>query len=404
LHQKTEQNAIITIQQHYYKFKTKTIMKKIFTLIVMLCATVGMQAQDTWTVAGEKAIAGVSWDPSLTDNDMTSTDGTNFTLTKTGMMITANEGGYGYKVVKNHAWGEEYPTDNALLPITEDAEYTIVFSFNADSKEVSAVATKTGDYVAPVVGEQTWTVAGAVALCGTSWDTSNTDNDMTSADGVNYTLTKEGLVLEADVAYGFKIVADHAWDEAYPADNYELKVTENGTYTVVFKFNKDTKEVGAEATKTGDAVIGDKVWTIAGEAGLMGGNGWEPENTDNDMTNMGDGTFQLVKYNVAMEAEKDYEFKVLANHSWDENYGADGVAGGNNVTVSVETAGNYDVTFVWNPESKELYATTEVANPAAISTVKTNNTVSVIYNLQGQRVQNNYRGIVVKNGRKMFVK
>ena len=378
-------------------------MKKIFTLIVMLCAAVGMQAQDTWTVAGEKTIAGVSWDPTSTDNDMTSTDGTNFTLTKTGMMITANEGGYGYKVVKNHDWAECYPGDNALLPITEDAEYTIVFSFNADSKEVSAVATKTGDYVPPVVGEQTWTVAGAVALCGTSWDTSNTDNDMTSADGVNYTLTKEGLVLEADVAYGFKIVADHAWDEAYPADNYELKVTENGTYTVVFKFNKDTKEVGAEATKTGEAVIGDKVWTIAGEEALMG-SGWNPEDTSNDMTNMGDGTFQLVKYNVAMDAEKDYEFKVLANHSWDENYGADGQPGGDNVTVSVETAGNYDVTFVWNPESKELYATTEVANPAAISTVKTNAVVSVIYNLQGQRVQNNYRGIVVKNGRKVMVK
>ena len=378
-------------------------MKKIFTLIVMLTAALGMQAQDTWTVAGEKTIAGVSWDPTSTDNDMTSTDGTNFTLTKTGMMITANEGGYGYKVVKNHDWAECYPGDNALLPITEDAEYTIVFSFNADSKEVSAVATKTGDYVPPVVGEQTWTVAGAVALCGTSWDTGNTDNDMTSADGVNYTLTKEGLVLEADVAYGFKIVADHAWDEAYPADNYELKVTENGTYTVVFKFNKDTKEVGAEATKTGEAVIGDKVWTIAGEEALMG-SGWNPEDTSNDMTNMGDGTFQLVKYNVAMDAEKDYEFKVLANHSWDENYGADGVAGGNNVTVSVETAGNYDVTFVWNPESKELYATTEVANPAAISTVKTSSTVSVIYNLQGQRVQNNYRGIIVKNGRKVMVK
>jgi pantothenate synthetase len=74
------------------------------------------------------------------------------------------------------------------------------------------------------------------------------------------------------------------------------------------------------------------------------------------------------------------------------------------MAVSVETAGNYDVTFVWNPESKELYATTEVANPAAISTVKTNAVVSVIYNLQGQRVQNNYRGIVVKNGRKVMVK
>ena len=378
-------------------------MKKIFTLIVMLTAALGMQAQDTWTVAGEKTIAGVSWDPTSTDNDMTSTDGTNFTLTKTGMMITANEGGYGYKVVKNHDWAECYPGDNALLPITEDAEYTIVFSFNADSKEVSAVATKTGAYVPPVVGEQTWTVAGAEALCGTSWDTGNTDNDMTSADGINYILTKEGVVLEAGVSYGFKIVADHAWDEAYPADNYNLTVEENGTYTVTITFNKDTKDVAARTVKTGDAVIGDKTWTIAGVEELMG-SGWDPADTNNDMTNMGDGTFQLVKYNVAMEAEKNYEFKVLANHSWDENYGADGQPGGDNVTVSVETAGNYDVTFVWNPESKELYATTEVANPAAISTVKTNAVVSVIYNLQGQRVQNNYRGIVIKNGRKVMVK
>ena len=376
-------------------------MKKIFTLIVMLAATLGMQAQDTWTVAGQKAILGVDWAPSDATNDMTSTDDVNFTLTKTGMMVKA--GNYGYKVVKNHAWDEAYPADNAVLPIAEDGEYTIVFSFNTESKEVSAVPTKTGAYVPPVVGEQTWTVAGAEAIFGSSWDTGNTDNDMTSADGINYILTKEGVVLEAGVSYGFKIVADHAWDEAYPADNYNLTVEENGTYTVTITFNKDTKEVGARTVKTGDAVIADKVWTIAGVEELMG-SGWDQTDTNNDMTNMGDGTFQLVKYNVAMEAEKNYEFKVLANHSWDENYGADGQPGGDNVTVSVETAGNYDVTFVWNPESKELYATTEVANPAAISTVKTNAVVSVIYNLQGQRVQNNYRGIVVKNGRKMFVK
>ena len=46
----------------------------------------------------------------------------------------------------------------------------------------------------------------------------------------------------------------------------------------------------------------------------------------------------------------------------------------------------------------------EATTPANINTLKTNNTVSVIYNLQGQRVQANYRGIIVKNGRKMFVK
>ena len=378
-------------------------MKKIFTLIVMLTAALGMQAQDTWTVAGEKSILGVSWDPTCTDNDMTLVNDPVYRLVKTGMMIKANEGGYGYKIVKNHDWSEAYPESNALLSIPEDGEYTISFYFNAEGKEVVAQAQKTGDYVPPVVGEQTWTVAGAEALCGTSWDTGNTDNDMTSADGINYILTKEGVVLEAGVSYGFKIVADHSWDEAYPAENYNLTVEENGTYTVTITFNKDTKEVNARTQKTGDAVIADKVWTIAGVEELMG-SGWDQTDTNNDMTDMGDGTFQLVKYNVAMEAEKNYEFKVLANHSWDENYGADGQPGGDNVTVSVETAGNYDVTFVWNPESKELYATTEVANPAAISTVKTNAVVSVIYNLQGQRVQNNYRGIVIKNGRKVMVK
>ena len=382
------------------------IMKKIFTLLMMLTAVLGIQAQDadTWTIAGEKAITGVSWDPTCTDNDMTLSNDPVYSLTKTGMMITANESGYGYKVVKNHSWDENYPAENALLSIPEDGEYTITFSFNSETKEVSALAQKTGAYVAPVVGDQTWTVAGAEALCGTSWDTGNTDNDMTTTDGTNYSLTKEGVVLETGVSYGFKVVADHSWDEAYPAENYNLTVEENGTYTVTITFNKDTKEVGANAQKTGDAVIGDKTWTIAGVEELMG-SGWDPTDTNNDMTNMGDGTFQLVKYNVAMEAEKNYEFKVLANHSWDENYGADGQPGGDNVTVSVETAGNYDVTFVFIPESKELYATADVHDPASVTAVK-NSLVqkSVIYNLQGQRVKDGYRGIAIKNGHKVVIK
>ena len=36
-------------------------MKKIFTLIVMLAAVLGMQAQDTWTIAGDEALMGESW-------------------------------------------------------------------------------------------------------------------------------------------------------------------------------------------------------------------------------------------------------------------------------------------------------------------------------------------------------
>lgn len=379
-------------------------MKKIFTLIAVLAATLGMQAQDTWTIAGEKAILGVSWAQDDATNDMTSTDGVNFTLVKTGMMIQVNESGYGYKVVKNHSWDESYPGENALLPITEDGEYKITFTFNADTKEVTATAEKTGAYVAPDTSNQTWTVAGVDALCGSSWDTNDTSNDMTSSDGVNFTLVKTELVLEGGVGYGFKIVADHSWDEAYPADNFVLTVNANGKYTVTFKFNKDTKEVGAEAVKTGEAVIADKVWTIAGSEAVLGTN-WDNTDVNNDMTDMNDGTFQLVKTNVALEAEVNYEFKVLANHSWTENYGADGVADGPNVTFSVDAAGNYDVTFVWNPESKELYATADAASPESVNSLKSNITSnSVIFNLQGQRVKAAFRGIAVKNGRKVILK
>lgn len=380
-------------------------MKKIFTLIAVLACALGVQAQDTWTIAGEKAIVGVGWAPDDATNDMTSSDGVNYTLVKTGMMVKANEAGYGYKVVKNHAWDESYGqeggNDNATLPIAEDGEYTITFSFNAETHIPTASAVKTGDYVAPTT-EQTWTVAGVAPLCGTEWDPTNTENDLSSTDGVNYTLVKEDLALEGDVGYGFKIVADHAWDEAYPADNYVLTVTENGKYKVTFKFNKETKEVSAEAVKTGEAEFGEKIWTIAGVEALMGSD-WSPTDENNDMTNQGDGTFQLVKTNVALKAG-DYQFKVLANHSWTENYGADGVADGANVVLTIEADGNYDVTFVWNPDSKELYATADIA--AGINNVK--NTVAdknaPMYNLQGQRVQEGFRGVVIQNGRKVVMK
>ncbi len=374
-------------------------MKKFFTLIVMLAATLGMQAQDTYTVAGTESLFGSNWNPEDTNNDMTSEDGKTYTLTKTDVSLKGG-GKYEYKVLKNRSWDTAYPAENALIEIAENGKYTVVITFNSETNECSSEATKTGE---ADFGESTWTIAGVESVFGTNWDPSNTENDMTSTDGVTYTLTKTDLTLEASVSYAFKVVADHAWDEAYPSDNYTFTVTETGKYTLVVSFNKDTKEVSHEATKTGEAVIDKKIWTIAGEEALMGSN-WDNTDTNNDMTDMEDGTFQLTKNNVSMVAEKNYEFKVLANHSWSENYGADGVADGPNVTVSVETAGNYNVTFFWNPESKELYADAVAADPTGINSISANTNNGVMYNLAGQKVNNGFKGLVIKNGRKMMVK
>ena len=377
-------------------------MKKIFTLIVMLAATLGMQAQDTWTVAGQKAILGVDWAPSDATNDMTSTDDVNFTLTKTGMMVKA--GNYGYKVVKNHAWDEAYPADNAVLPIAEDGEYTIVFSFNATTHDVAAQATKTGAYVGPATSD--WIVAGAKELMGVEWSADAEENKMTTEDGKIYKLVKTGVALNVETPYPFKFVQNGSWlgnkgegalGDTGMGGNFELYVDAPGIYTVTFTANEETMIGTVSAVKTGDAEFGEKTWTICGEKDLCGSD-WSPEDTSNDMEKVDEGVFELTRANVELKA-KDYSYKVAANHSWGESYGNES---GQNQVLTVTADGTYDVTFSFIVATKTLDASYETTGIEAV-TVKIKPSAA-IYNLQGQRVTSNYRGIAIMDGKKVVMK
>ena len=377
-------------------------MKKIFTLIVMLAATLGMQAQDTWTVAGQKAILGVDWAPSDATNDMTSTDDVNFTLTKTGMMVKA--GNYGYKVVKNHAWDEAYPAENAVLPIAEDGEYTIVFSFNATTHDVDAQATKTGAYVGPTTSD--WIVAGAKELLGVEWSADAEENKMTTEDGKIYKLVKTGVALNVETPYPFKFVQNGSWlgnmgegalGDTGMGGNFELYVDAPGIYTVTFTANEETMIGTVSAVKTGDAEFGEKTWTICGEKDLCGSD-WNPEDTSNDMEKVDEGVFELTRANVELKA-KDYSYKVAANHSWGESYGNES---GQNQVLTVTADGTYDVTFSFIVATKTLDAGYETTGIEAV-TVKIKPSAA-IYNLQGQRVTSNYRGIAIMDGRKVVMK
>lgn len=377
-------------------------MKKIFTLIVMLAATLGMQAQDTWTVAGQKAILGVDWAPSDATNDMTSTDDVNFTLTKTGMMVKA--GNYGYKVVKNHAWDEAYPAENAVLPIAEDGEYTIVFSFNATTHDVDAQATKTGAYVGPTTSD--WIVAGAKELLGVEWSADAEENKMTTEDGKIYKLVKTGVALNVETPYPFKFVQNGSWlgnmgegalGDTGMGGNFELYVDAPGIYTVTFTANEETMIGTVSAVKTGDAEFGEKTWTICGEKDLCGSD-WNPEDTSNDMEKVDEGVFELTRANVELKA-KDYSYKVAANHSWGESYGNES---GQNQVLTVAADGTYDVTFSFIVATKTLDAGYETTGIEAV-TVKIKPSAA-IYNLQGQRVTSNYRGIAIMDGKKVVMK
>ena len=87
-------------------------------------------------------------------------------------------------------------------------------------------------------------------------------------------------------------------------------------------------------------------------ANRLGGTDWEPaDSTVQAADAEGDGIWTL----TATLPGGDYEFKVAVNGTWDENYGRDGVQGGENVPFTVPAEGG-DVTFSYNRNSGEIGA------------------------------------------------
>lgn len=94
----------------------------------------------------------------------------------------------------------------------------------------------------------TYTVAGSsLAAFGSSWDVTDTDNDMIKQDDGTYKWEKSGIEVAEDVK--FKVAVNHSWDEAYPSDDYVLAITESGSYTITITFDPDSKAVEASAEK-----------------------------------------------------------------------------------------------------------------------------------------------------------
>lgn len=199
--------------------------------------------------------------------------------------------------------------------------------------------------------EDTYVVAGVTPLCGSNWSATDEANQMTTTDNVNYTLVKEGLKLQKNTDYEYKVVKNGSEWIGIGGDNVKLTVEEDGEYTVTFSFSTETQTPSAVAVKTGDAQFAEKTWTVAGSSAALLGSEWAPTNTDNDMTKQDDGTYKLEKKEVTLASGK-IEYKVCANHGWDESYGA----GGGNASFTIEEDGVYDVVFTFNPETKALNA------------------------------------------------
>ena len=200
--------------------------------------------------------------------------------------------------------------------------------------------------------QDVWTAAGSSTIFGSHWDQKDTSNDLTDkGDGI-WELTKTGCILEQNVKNELKVLKNHSWAESYPAANYVFTVKETGTYSVTIQFNANNFEINVKTTKTGDAVIGEKTWTVAGFGTILGIE-WDPKATENDMIKQDDNvTYILTKTDLTL-AIGTYKYKICANHGWAENYGDEKDSEGN-ASVFITKDGIYDLTFTFNSKTHEV--------------------------------------------------
>ena len=121
----------------------------------------------------------------------------------------------------------------------------------------------------------------------------------------------------------------------------------------------------------------EAVYTVCGSSAIFGpgpeGWGWDPTDTSNDLTDIGDNNYQLVKSNVALDANTTYEYKVVQDHSWNVNWGIGGL-NGENYTFTVPTSGNYNLTFVFNLVSGNcIVDAVNISTPSSLSQVPNGN-------------------------------
>ena len=220
-------------------------MKRFFSFFAaILFAGVWMVQAATYTVAGSSETAfGTAWTPSIEANDMTLTEGL-YQWEKTDLTLPA--GTIEFKVCEDHAWTNCWPSQNYQLAIPEAGIYTITITFNADSKEVNAVATKTGSAV----------VVPSIAMHGNflgSW--ADTEN-FTVVEG-NETAVLTLNLVAGSYEFGMRIGGSGNWTSNGAAftrenpsavvvagqGNLTLAADAKGTYTFTWTFASNTLAV-----------------------------------------------------------------------------------------------------------------------------------------------------------------
>lgn len=200
-------------------------------------------------------------------------------------------------------------------------------------------------------------VGASIVANGEGWNNDADANLMTTDDGgATYTLTIEGVTLDAGTNYEYKIVEKGSWKEYFPnntgGSNATFSVIETGVYTIKYVYTVSTSSCEVQATKTGNAGEITHTYTVAGNSAALFGAEWDPAATANDMTANGD-VYTWTKNGVELGSGLTIEFKVCRDHGWDVAYPNSNCVVNMNSGDGYTGAGTYNVTITFDSNNTQ---------------------------------------------------
>ena len=371
-------------------------MKKFFTLIAMALVAVGANAfKDTWKSTSSSTSPVSTANVKVTFNDLTDDSGTHTWTFSNSYAVGAVNG------------------QTVTIEPTASGNLTIIFggSVSTNKKLHMQDADGTG-LTATLASNQTVTIA----------DNESPTADIASNDGVIY-------ALEAGKTYTFS-VSGTKWRFASYVYTNEKEIAYStewnfSNWATASGFTNQVKEnlgflasyQDAESQITNFAAIATSNKGGYTKCLKMGGNGSPLEGTGTPTQRFlyfnvngdadiyvhcvagGDGERYLVLSDGTTELARELTSKNLT----EVKYSYTGAAGiiclysvGGSVNIYDIKANNVGSTVKLDDEKKPT-------GIQAIKTLKTSNNAAV-YNLAGQKVSNNFKGIAIQNGRKVVIK
>lgn len=356
---------------------------------------------DFIVAAGSSALLnGQDWNVEAEVNKLVEVDDGYYELSIKGVKA----GSYNFKFAANGAWATQWGATegnenlqngvavpatgganppNFALTLEKGATYDVTLALdimNPEAPMVTATWEKAGD---DVITEDVYSLAGTF----NGWDKDDEGAELTKVSEGVYSFSRS---VKAG-SYEFKIVKNHDWAVAYPADNYQLTLNEDADVTITLDLTAEPI-VNVSTAECSVYFVGIKVKSSKESLKVFAcySDSWTPLTGDwpgermIDMRDKEEGCFVSEDDLLLPKGEKLWLI-------FNDGQGGDGHQTGNiEVTgISSNTTLEYTINDDWS-----LGAT-------GILAIETTKIDGAIYNIAGQRMHKAVRGLYIINGKKV---